>query len=306
MKTRSKRRKGFTLVELLVVIAIIAMLVTLLLPAVQAAREAARRSQCQNNLKQLGLAILNYESANETLPRGANLAEGSMWSAFILSFMEDESLWDLLTIGEGARIGGGGNPSNTSGNFQWAHPGPYADGSLMGRVEFRNVVACETLIPTFRCPSAALPDFQHDVSSDNWHVMKRVPGSYLGTASGLVVDQNQPRGLLKTDGVFYGINKDDPARGVALRRIADGTSKTMLVGEALHNVVMQVEVGTKQESATGDHKDHWYIGSDDIDINNDASEALGSTGVSLPICIVDIARVAMIDRAAMPVAWRCN
>ena len=179
MKTKTGYQNGFTLVELLVVIAIIAMLVTLLLPAVQAAREAARRSQCQNNLKQLGLAVLNYESANEYLPRGANLAEGSMWTAFILSFMEDESLWDLMTIGEGARIGGGGNPSNTSGNFQWAHPGEYADGSLIGRVEFRNVVACETLIPTFRCPSAALPDFQHDVSSDNWHVMKRVPGSYV-------------------------------------------------------------------------------------------------------------------------------
>ena len=280
MNKKSLSSNGFTLVELLVVIAIIAMLVTLLLPAVQAAREAARRSQCQNNLKQLGLAILNYESANESLPRGANLAEGSMWSAFILSFMEDETLWDLMTIGEGRRIGGGANMSNTSGNFQWAHPGPYAEGSLIGRVEFRNVVACETLIPSFRCPSGALPEFQHDVSSDNWHVMKRVPASYIGCASGLVVDQNKPRGLAKTDGVFYGIDKDDPAAGVTLQKITDGTSKTMLVGEALHNVFLQSEMGTKRESAAGDHKDHWYIGSDDVDVNNDSSEGLGSTGVA--------------------------
>src|SRR4051812_2640418 len=73
-----RKRRGFTLVELLVVIAIIGILVALLLPAIQAAREAARRSQCQNNLKNVSLAVLNYESARKTLPMGTKFYEPIM------------------------------------------------------------------------------------------------------------------------------------------------------------------------------------------------------------------------------------
>src|SRR6476620_1201672 len=111
MSESFKSRRGFTLVELLVVIAIIGVLVALLLPAIQAAREAARRSQCGNNMRQLSLAVLNYESSRKELPP-AGIAQvlkdpkfgvdifnplGGMrfsWIVEVLPFMEEQSLFD--------------------------------------------------------------------------------------------------------------------------------------------------------------------------------------------------------------------
>jgi prepilin-type N-terminal cleavage/methylation domain-containing protein/prepilin-type processing-associated H-X9-DG protein len=88
------RRRGFTLIELLVVIAIIAVLIALLLPAVQAAREAARRAQCTNNLKQIGLAIHNYENSSGSFPAGEKGCCWGTWGVFILPYVEQSALYN--------------------------------------------------------------------------------------------------------------------------------------------------------------------------------------------------------------------
>ncbi|TWU26707.1 hypothetical protein Pla52o_05600 [Novipirellula galeiformis] len=92
----SKRNDGFTLVELLVVIAIIGVLVGLLLPAVQSAREAARRMQCSNNLKQIGLALHNYHDTLNSIPPSIVIQNRIAWGAMVLPFMEQNSLHDQM------------------------------------------------------------------------------------------------------------------------------------------------------------------------------------------------------------------
>ena len=135
MAYRVRRSQGFTLVELLVVIAIIGVLVGLLLPAVQSAREAARRMQCSNNLKQWGLANINFESANRRLPFGMLRADGTGWGHpewgtagqarrfalmhQLMPFVEQQSFWtnwNQLNFGANTLSNPlyGGNPANTA------------------------------------------------------------------------------------------------------------------------------------------------------------------------------------------------
>ena len=128
MSSLSRRaRRGFTLIELLVVIAIIGVLVALLLPAVQQAREAARRSQCQNNLKQIGLALHNYENSSRVFPPGYvdqngdpnstpdnDLGSGWGWATFLLPHMDQSTIYNQINFNQGVGLGSNAQISQSS------------------------------------------------------------------------------------------------------------------------------------------------------------------------------------------------
>jgi prepilin-type N-terminal cleavage/methylation domain-containing protein len=198
-KTRKSRRLGFTLVELLVVIAIIGVLIALLLPAVQAARETARRAQCKNNLKQIGLALLNYESAHRTFPAGF--------------------------ISQAAQLNGIG----TGPGWSWgAQIFPYLEESTM-QVDlkraitdpFHDAVRIMTL-PVFRCPSDAAEDSTFVVRDDGGVELTRVAfANYVGVAGTFEVSEAPDTGT----GVLF------RNHGVRMKDVTDGMSHTIMVAE---------------------------------------------------------------------------
>lgn len=210
------RRPAFTLVELLVVIAIIGILVGLLLPAVQAARESARRMQCSNNLKQIGLALHNYASAHKIFPFGKGPSYPgapvyARWSqhALILPFLEQTALYNTLDF----RF-----PPDTPGMggvvaFMPAYTNPTGVNSIGSR----------TPIPGFFCPSDLSP-------SDPWQAQN----NYVGNQGGWLCDRGDtPAGPSDTSpnetqtGVFYYLSKVRP------QDVLDGLTNTMFFSEKI-------------------------------------------------------------------------
>jgi prepilin-type N-terminal cleavage/methylation domain-containing protein len=215
----SKSRRGFTLIELLVVIAIIAILIALLLPAVQQAREAARRTQCKNNLKQIGIALHNYHDVAGVFPPGfldihvgntERTSGGWAWSAYLLPYLEQANLYS-------------GFDFNTT---------PYAL-TTPGGLPVKNQALVATVLPVYSCPS----DTKKETVSNN-------PGAAAAGAGVAAVAQTSYQGVL---GAFDGSPCDisgssiivDPRNNGLLtvnssrrfRDITDGTSNIIVVGE---------------------------------------------------------------------------
>jgi len=228
------------------VIAIIGILVALLLPAVQAAREAARRLKCSNNLHQMGIALHNYHNALRRFPVGIIPDNHTFWSASLLPYMEQDNLFRSLDFSQG-----------------WSsadHP---------------NGKACATFLSIFRCASGNAPE-RMDVQG----VPGRVPCNYIAVGSGTDTRESgmvsDHLGLFDRNGVMY------LGSQTRIASITDGTSNTVAIGEALFSVET---TGVDLDNQSRQIVDHWYIGSDGVAWHEtgmrEVSEAIGSTGVPL-------------------------
>ena len=212
---RSRCRCGFTLVELLVVIAIIGILIALLLPAVQAAREAARRSQCSNNLKQMGLALHNYHDTFRAFPLGSRSnpaltprnCYGTNWRTSILPFLEQQSLFDQLNF--------------ESGRFSSTTGYPFSGGNeiLEGQV-----------LTVYKCPSSTTDPFTADQGTTNerrgmMHEYVGIAGAYPDPGLRGNVCKNSLRGGVCRNGLLLA----NENRGI--HHAVDGTSNSIIVSE---------------------------------------------------------------------------
>jgi prepilin-type N-terminal cleavage/methylation domain-containing protein len=207
---RSRGERAFTLIELLVVIAIISLLIGLLLPAVQAAREAARRMQCQNNLKQIGLAMHGYHDVWQSFPpaylarsvTGLELGTGWAWGTLVLPYLEQRPVYDAA-------------------NFDLGFGEVSA--SLLGL--FENKTVRRISVSAFLCPS--------DIGGEGPLSLGQGSGSVDGSAGQYVASagwMDSSQSPINGTGVLY------PNSRVAIGDVRDGTSATLMIGERSRNL----------------------------------------------------------------------
>ncbi len=220
-------RRAFTLVELLVVIAIIGILVALLLPAVQSAREAARRTTCLNRFKQAGLAMQTYESAHKTFPPGMvtwdsrwsspcvsrpyDVTYGFSWSVYILPYLEEQT---------------------TFANFDLKAPEGYADtDGRRGKITSGNFYWSSTQIDAYLCPSDMQTDRYVDCCSTRWaggtdvEDMGRTNMCGVSDSTDWTCNGILPKDYRTADGMMGNYF------GARIKDVTDGLSNTLMIGE---------------------------------------------------------------------------
>jgi len=262
MKTK---RPGFTLIELLVVIAIIAVLIALLLPAVQQAREAARRTQCKNNLKQIGLAMHNYHDTYRFFPMGwmfhnkSPVPNAHSWGTMILPFLEQGNMTNIYDF-----------------SHAFAAPEPPLNGLYPTS---RNAEVIRTPLPVFMCPSdpeaglvytdnTTFPPLQWKCAASSYSAVSGILGGLYTNFVRPVTGEFPDRA-----GVLLDMTVDDTTgdRGGKIRNIAnitDGTSNTLMVAEvagrnAIYHKGMKVSANGNTGGGWGDvlNGENWFAGS---------------------------------------------
>jgi prepilin-type N-terminal cleavage/methylation domain-containing protein len=248
-----EQRRAFTLVELLVVIAIIGILVALLLPAIQAARESARRAQCQSNIRQITLAMLNFHNDRKEFPRGAythpnrnhSFAEDGLgWATKILPQLEEQAVYDRLVA----------NEIPTYQNDPWRERDPANMGGIfaVAKSAGKNPIAGgDSVLNVFLCPSVELPVHVPDTGFWGLDPPTVTRGTGYGTAHYKASRGPCDRGMfwrtaegLRNGGgcASFDINGDGtldvpqkkPYRRVRIEDVVDGTSKTIAIGESAY------------------------------------------------------------------------